>query len=68
MQGLNWTAVSSGSSKLQHLPSRLRRGKAPLAIDECVEDELPVLLHQVVDVAKDSAVEAQQSAVFDFWW
>lgn len=26
-----------------------------LAIDECVEDVLAVLLHEVVDVAKDSA-------------
>jgi hypothetical protein len=26
-----------------------------LTIDECVENVLPVLLHQVVDVAKDSA-------------
>lgn len=31
-------------------------GAAALTIDECVEDELAVLLDQVVDVPKDSAV------------
>jgi hypothetical protein len=31
-----------------------------LTIDECGEDELPVLLHQVVDVTKDTAVTQSQ--------
>jgi hypothetical protein len=30
-----------------------------LTIDECVENVLPVLLHKVVDVAENSAVEGQ---------
>ena len=31
-------------------------GKASRTINECVEDVLPVLLHQVVDVSEDTAV------------
>ena len=31
----------------------------PLTIDQCVENVLPVLLHQVVDVTEDSAVEGK---------
>lgn len=34
--------------------------QAELTIDKCVENVLPVLLHQVVDVAKDSAVVPRQ--------
>lgn len=30
-------------------------------VDESVEDELPVLLHQVVDVAEDSTAETNVS-------
>ena len=37
---------------------------ARLAIDECVEDVLPVLLDQVVDVAEDAAVPRVVSAVW----
>lgn len=36
---------------------------ARLAIDECVENVLPVLLDQVVDVAEDAAVPRVVSAV-----
>jgi hypothetical protein len=32
-------------------------GRGALTIDECVENILPVLLNQVVDVTKDTAVD-----------
>jgi hypothetical protein len=32
-----------------------------LTIDKCVENVLPVLLHEVVDVAEDTAVEMRVS-------
>ena len=34
-----------------------------LTIDQCVENVLPVLLHQVVDVTEDTAVEPLSASV-----
>jgi hypothetical protein len=38
--------------------------KELLAIDECVENVLPVLLHQVVDVPENSTVGRRRQPLF----
>lgn len=39
--------------------------RGPHTIDECVNNELPVLLHQVVDVAEDATVEGKTRSAID---
>ena len=43
-----WDYVSTGATR------------QPLTVDQGIEDELAVLLHQVVDVSKDATVEKDE--------
>lgn len=51
-----WEAVSAWNASVK-LVARLKR--SVLTIDEGVENELSVLLDQIVDVTKDTAVDRQ---------
>lgn len=42
--------------------------RGPHTIDECVNNELPVLLHQVVDVAEDATVGGKTRSAIDHEW
>jgi hypothetical protein len=43
-------------SAIVHMPHQSTFGGGALTIDECVDNVLPVLLNQVVDVTEDTAV------------
>lgn len=40
----------------------MMQGAAPLTIDECVENVLPILLHQVVDVPENATATVLAAA------
>ena len=61
MRLAGWQQVGADGQQSCH-PSR-EEGCEWRTIDKSVENELPVLLHQVVDVAEDSTVKREMSAL-----